>query len=157
MKTPGTFNIKRISLHVIQNGSDLDSFLLLCSDPIFRELKYFRNDPKILVRANLQTVESSGKSLLLNPGEFPVIKSFCPQGINGICGGLLLSISGSVCNLCEMVMISPRGLVCLSYTFFLAKVFRFFMSIGCRIRVQKFLIVIKRTHIDFMGIWDSII
>lgn len=54
-------------------------------------------------------------------------------------------------------MISPRGLVCLSYTFFLAKVFRFLMSIGRRIRMQQFLIVIKRTHIDFMGIWDSII
>ena len=74
MKAPGTFNIKRISLHVIQNGSDLDCFLLLCSDPIFRELKYFRNDPKILVKANLQTVEPSGKSLLLNPEEFPVNK-----------------------------------------------------------------------------------
>lgn len=154
MKAPGTFNIKRISLHIFQNGSDLDCFLLLCSDPIFRELIYFRDDPKILVRANLQTVEPSRKSVLLSPEEFPVIKGFCPRGINGIYGsiGRLLSISGSVCNLCEMVMISPRGLVYLSYTFFLAKVFRFFMSIGRRIRMQQFLIVIKRTHIDFMGI-----
>lgn len=154
MKAPGTFNIKRISLHIIQNGNALDCFHLLRSDPISRELKYFRDAPKILVRANLQTVEPSRKSLLLSPEEFPVIKGFCPQGINGIYGsiGRLLSISGSVCNLCEMVMISPRGLVYLSYTFFLAKVFRFFMSIGCRIRMQQFLIVIKRTHIDFMGI-----
>ena len=154
MKAPGTFNIKRGSLHIIQNGNALDCFHLLRSDPISREQKYFRDAPKILVRANLQTVEPSGKSLILNPEEFPVIKGFCPQGINGIYGsiGCLLSISGSVCNLCEMVMISPRGLVCLSYTFFLAKVFRFFMSICRRIGMQQFLIVIKRAHIDFMGI-----
>ena len=154
MKAPGTFNIKRISLHLIQNGNALNCFHLLRSDPISRELKYFRDDPKILVRTNLQTVEPSRKSLLLSPEEFPVIKGFCPQGINGIYRSIvcLLSISGSVCNLCEMVMISPRGLVCLSYTFFLAKIFRFFMSIGRRIRMQQFLIVIKCAHIDFMGI-----
>ena len=67
MKAPGTFNIKRITLHIIQNGNALDCFHLLRSDPISREQKSFRDAPKILVRANLQTVELS--RLLSIPGD----------------------------------------------------------------------------------------
>ena len=62
MKAPGTFNIKRISLHIIQNGNALDCFHLLRSDPISRELKYFRDAPKFLSEQICRLSNPQGKA-----------------------------------------------------------------------------------------------